>query len=315
LRHPKVHKNKVVYLWLLVAWLLTITNLIHAQQTWTLQQCISHALENNTEVIQGKLNTKISEADKNAARYSMWPDARLGADFNYHFGRSYDKYLNEIVNEPNRNDDYYFRSEWPLFQGGKLYHQKKYYQHLLRANQSALENTKFQLSVEVAMTYFQVLYNQELLAVAYNQDSLMALQVEQTEKRRAVGKITQGDVFDIKAQYAREKYNLARAKANLETAQRDLIYLMGIDSTKASLLKLKDEVGATLPTDSLVSVSYLYKQTSGDMPSIQKARWGTETAKNRVAHSTRKRLLIGCVDEENDEWYSEFQSIPMPIPE
>ena len=31
--------------------------------------------------------------------------------------------------------------------------------------------------------------------------------------------------------------------------------------------------------------------------------WYEFSAKNRVAHSTRKRLLIGCVDEENDVTY------------
>lgn len=34
--------------------------------------------------------------------------------------------------------------------------------------------------------------------------------------------------------------------------------------------------------------------------------WYDFSAKNRVAHSTRKRLLIGCVDEENDVTYWEI---------
>ena len=35
--------------------------------------------------------------------------------------------------------------------------------------------------------------------------------------------------------------------------------------------------------------------------------WYDFSAKNRVAHSTRKRLLIGCVDEENDVTYWEIR--------
>ena len=35
--------------------------------------------------------------------------------------------------------------------------------------------------------------------------------------------------------------------------------------------------------------------------------WHDFSAKNRVAHSTRKRLLIGCVDEENDVTYWEIR--------
>jgi tRNA-intron endonuclease len=35
--------------------------------------------------------------------------------------------------------------------------------------------------------------------------------------------------------------------------------------------------------------------------------WYEFSAKNRVAHSTRKRLLIGCVDEENDVTYWEIR--------
>ena len=37
--------------------------------------------------------------------------------------------------------------------------------------------------------------------------------------------------------------------------------------------------------------------------------WYEFSAKNRVAHSTRKRLLIGCVDEENDVTYWEIRWI------
>ena len=35
--------------------------------------------------------------------------------------------------------------------------------------------------------------------------------------------------------------------------------------------------------------------------------WHDFSAKNRVAHSTRKRLLIGCVDEENDVTHWEIR--------
>ena len=35
--------------------------------------------------------------------------------------------------------------------------------------------------------------------------------------------------------------------------------------------------------------------------------WYEFSAKNRVAHSTRKRLLVGCVDEENDVTYWEIR--------
>jgi tRNA-intron endonuclease len=35
--------------------------------------------------------------------------------------------------------------------------------------------------------------------------------------------------------------------------------------------------------------------------------WYEFSAKNRVAHSTKKRLLVGCVDEENDVTYWEIR--------
>lgn len=35
--------------------------------------------------------------------------------------------------------------------------------------------------------------------------------------------------------------------------------------------------------------------------------WYNFSAKNRVAHSTKKRLLIGCVDDENDVTYWEIK--------
>jgi tRNA-intron endonuclease len=35
--------------------------------------------------------------------------------------------------------------------------------------------------------------------------------------------------------------------------------------------------------------------------------WHDFSAKNRVAHSTKKRLLIGVVDEENDVTYYEIK--------
>jgi tRNA-intron endonuclease, archaea type len=38
-----------------------------------------------------------------------------------------------------------------------------------------------------------------------------------------------------------------------------------------------------------------------------KSTWHEFSAKNRVAHSTKKRLLIGCVDEENDVTFWEVR--------
>ena len=46
-------------------------------------------------------------------------------------------------------------------------------------------------------------------------------------------------------------------------------------------------------------IMYPVKETSG-------FSWYEFSAKNRVAHSTRKRLLVACVDEENDTTYWEI---------
>jgi len=82
--------------------------------------------------------------------------------------------------------------------------------------------------MNIASAYLQVLYNKELYQVALEQVTLSQTQLTRYENMASLGKIPQGQVYEAKAQLAKDKFSATESQSNLQLSLLDLSQLLDL---------------------------------------------------------------------------------------
>ena len=102
--------------------LIICTNSLLAQQQWTLQQCIEHAMKNNLQVRIAVLNNELNEANLKQSKANALPNLNFGANNAYNFGQTIDRFTNQFANTRVQSINVGLQTQWNLFNGLQNYH-------------------------------------------------------------------------------------------------------------------------------------------------------------------------------------------------
>lgn len=203
---------------------------VFAQGSWTLQQCIEHALKNNLNLKQSELNSDINQVNLTQSKASILPTLNAGANHTYNIGRTIDRYTNTFANTTVLSENFYAQTQITLWSGLTQYNNVKKNQYTYLAGKENFEQQKNDLALNVASAFLQVIYNTELLNVAKQQVAISKQQVERTEKLAAAGSVAMSNVYDIKATLANDEYTFTTAQNNYNLSMLSLKQLLYLDS-------------------------------------------------------------------------------------
>jgi outer membrane protein len=201
-----------------------------SQSAWSLQQCIDHALKNNISIKQSDITAQINEVNLTQSKANPLPSLNGGITHTYNIGQTIDRYTNTFANSTVLSQNFYLSSQLTLWSGMTQYNTIKRNQYTYLASKETLEQQKNDLSLNVATSFLQVVYNQELLKVAENQVKISKEQLERTEKQAAAGVVAQSNVYDIKAQLANDEYTYTTSSNNYAISILTLKQLLNLDS-------------------------------------------------------------------------------------
>ena len=196
---------------------------------WTLQECIQYALDHNLSVQQSALQVGQREIDVNTARASRLPGVSAGASQNFSFGRGLTE-DNTYTHANTASTSFSVGADLPLFNGLRIQNNIALSQLNLAAATQDLEKARDDIRVAVAQAYVQILYNQEILAVAERQVEIDSLQVERLEALLEHGKAASAEVAAQKATLSQSRLTAVQAFNNLELARLDMAQLLELPS-------------------------------------------------------------------------------------
>lgn len=200
--------------------------------TWSLKECIEYAKKNNLKIKQIEDNTKWKEIELSSAKSEWLPSLNIGAGHNFDFGRSPTK-EGVIVDRNSANSSLGINTGMPLFTGMRITNTIGAKKLELQAAFAALDRAKEDLSIQVAQFYIQALYFKELLNVAELQINLTSEQLKKTEILYQAGKIAQAQLYDMKAQQAKDEVTLTDAQNNYELAILNLTQALDLNETES----------------------------------------------------------------------------------
>ncbi|MDO9000721.1 MAG: TolC family protein [Bacteroidota bacterium] len=262
-----------------------LTSLVIKSQTgWDLQECISYSLKHNISLKQAALNSEINKNNTNQSKAAALPSLNVGAQHNYNFGQTIDRFTNTFANTQVLSQNFYVSSSVVLWSGLSQY-------NTIQANQynylSSIENVKqlqYDLSINVANAYIAVIFAEELLKISENQTKVTKEQLDRTLKLVNAGSVAKSIEYDIKAQLANEQVNVTTAENNLTISVLNLKQLMNLDSvTNFEIvrpnLNVEDE---QLLTN---SIQYIYETSVKNQPNIKSGEYSILSAEKSLAAS------------------------------
>lgn len=276
--------NRTKLLSLLLLGLLTgiFANKATAQQDnqWTLQECINYALEHNIDVKQQKLQTRISAAELKSSKADLLPNLSAFSNFSYTSGRSVDPFTNEISNTDRKSSDMGFSSDLMLFQGMQRKNTIDRNEYQLKSNMESLELIKDNISMDVARSYMQILFNKELLTAARNQLDITKQQADRTEKLVSAGKLARSDLLEIEAQQAQEKLQVVERRNALNNSILELTQLLELDSVGNFSVAAPD-ITIEEEDQALPAINNVYREALQIMHNIKSAEYDVKAAEKQ----------------------------------
>jgi len=207
---------------------LFISCSLFAQKRWTLRECIAYAIENNIEIKQQSLNVENSEIELNTSRNSRLPNLSAGVNQSLNFGRSPSMATGIYEQNTSAGTGFSLSSSVMVYNGNRIHNEIKNSEINLKAAVEGLNKAKESLSLNVAASYLDVLFKKEILKVCNEQCALTSKQVERTAIMAEEGKVPLSQVFDIKAQLAREETNRTMALNDLAQSILNLTQLLNM---------------------------------------------------------------------------------------
>ncbi|MFW6218842.1 MAG: TolC family protein [Bacteroidota bacterium] len=271
-----------------VAGFLLTISLLNAQEPWTLERCIDYALENNIQIQRQELSTRIYNNEYKQSRYDLLPNLNAQWSHQLSSGRSLNTEDYVWENRELQQGSMGIGSNVTLFNGMQNYNNIQERKFSMMADLALLESVKYDVTLNVATNYLQVLFEKELVEINQNQLELTNQQVEKTEKLVEVGNKARGDLLDIKAQQASEKVTLINAQNNLTISILTLTQLLELDSVGTFDIVVPEDLEVDF-SSTLMSVDDAYRIAVENHPSIITNEYLLRSSEKKLAMARGER--------------------------
>jgi outer membrane protein len=246
---------------------------------WSLDSCLSYALEENIEIRKSDLGTKRNSLYLEQSKAAMMPN--LSASINQNFSWNY-TYVNEsgtsATGQATGSTSYGLNSSMDMFRGLKLKNQVEQSRLYLLSSQYSSETIRESVELNVLNAFLSVLYAREGVVNAENQIEVTGEQLALAEERLHLGIISQSDYLQIKSELASEKQTLVDARNDLEMARISLMQLMEYP-VNSDFRVASPDLEAILEEVESPDAAEIYLEALDIKPQIKQAATNTESAR------------------------------------
>jgi outer membrane protein len=266
---------------------------VQAQQAWSLEDCIQHAMENNIQIKQSVLNTEYNENLLKQSKLGQIPNLNASGNYTFSWGRALDQTTYQFTEDQQINSiSLGLSSSANLFNGLRVRNTILQNELNLMASYQDVEKIKNDISLNIAAAYLSIMFNKELLAVTENQLEITGQQVERTGKMVDAGKLARGNYLELQAQYASEELNLVNAENQLAISLLNLQQILDLPIDTAFDVEIPElEDPAEDPI--LISALDVYRMAETSMPEIKSAELRMESSEKglKIAKGGRSPQL------------------------
>lgn len=244
-----------------------------APKTWTLQECLDYAYENNIQVRQSR-NTHLSGIeDTKQAKAALFPSLTASTTQNY---TNYPS--SEVADNNSYTGTYGITAGMTIFESGKLRTAVKRQKVQNQMDALSVEESVNDIRIAIVQAYMQCLYAADAVRINRSTAEASKAQRDRAEEMLRAGSISRVDFAQLQSQYSSDEYQVVVAGSTLDNYKLQLKQLLELDimeEMNPAVPEVKEEnVLKALPPKNEV-----YETALKVMPQIRRGELGIEAAK------------------------------------
>lgn len=261
-----------------------------AQGSWSLDDCINYAKENNIQIQQAALTALSSAEDIKTDRAAFFPSLTFNSAQNLYWTQTNQGTITtgtgansqvESGTNPTYNGNYNLNLSVTLYDGqnninslrqSKLNHQSDMYN---------AEMTSNNIEMQIIQAYYQILYAHESVLTDEEILKVAERELERTKSKLEVGKGSKLDVAQMESQYQQNYYNLVNARNTEASNILQLKQLLQLDTNAEFVIDYQsfsdDDVLAVSP-----SVEEAQQLALTHLPDLKAAELNVQSAELAV---------------------------------
>ena len=216
---------------------------------WTLEECVTYAVENNLTIEQFELDLENAKIDKSDALGNLLPDLNANTNISGNTGLILDPTTNQLVTGTILSSSANITSSVTLFDGLRNINRLNRAKLNAISNQYRLDDLKDDIRLNVANAYLQVISNKEALKVSEAQLKVTEQDMNRTKELVESGVVPRGDLLEIEATAASQEQQVINNEALVTISRINLAQLLQI--TDYDNFDVADESFEVPPSDIL----------------------------------------------------------------
>lgn len=251
--------------------------LAQESKIYSLEECIDVAIENNLLIKRSRLNLASQEVNLKQTRASQLPNANLGWNFGYNWGRSIDPTTNQFIQQRINSSGFNGNSSVTLFNGLQQYYSVNQGRLNIEGAEADLEDAKNDISLTIATSYLNVLLNKELLANARFQLESSQTQLDRMKILVESGAMPITNQLQLESQLASNEVSVINAQNGVDLAFLSL--------KQGMLLPASEDIDIEAPNINVEgeeqlagSTQEIYDIAADAQPDIKSADLGVDAA-------------------------------------
>ena len=276
---------------------------------WTLRECEDYAVAHNITIQQREVAREKQTYTLSTARNSRLPDLTGSVGQNFNFGRGLTE-DNIYENTNTTSTNFQLNTSIPLFTGFQIPENIKLSRLNLEALTEDLEKAKNDIRMQVAQAYVQILYDEEMSAVAQRQIAIDSMQVARLRAFVENGKASVSELSQQEATLASSRLTATQADNKRLISLLTLTQLLELPTPEGFAI-VSPNVEKVASIDGLMTPDDIYLEAIGFKPEIRSEELrlkGTEHSINIAKAGHYPKLNLNAGLSTNYNTISDFES-------
>ena len=183
-----------------------------------LKECVDYAMEHSYKMMIQRLANDDRRLDERDAYLSFLPSISASIGGQASFGRNIDPETNIYTTTTSFSNSYGVSGGMYVFNGFKIVNNYKIAKTARALGYEETQQLKDEIALAVIQAYYNVLYNEKMLALTQAQLDASQANLELVAKEYELGRKSLADKSDIEAEVAEYSYNLVKQRNALESS-------------------------------------------------------------------------------------------------
>jgi outer membrane protein len=254
-------------------------------KTWTLDECIRYAMDNNITLQKAGLSRQSSEESVLSAKAALLPSLSFSTSHNVGYqpwkeigtATVQNGQVETSTTHTSYNGSYTLGANWTVWDGNRNRNTILENKNLLQQAEQDSIAQSLNIEEQIAQLYIQILYSKE--AIEVNKATLEAAKVNEDRAKQMlnVGNISKAECSQFTAERAQDEYSVVQAESNVRNYKRQLKALLQITDSE-DFDVVSPQATDAMALQPIPSQQVVYETALMNRPELRQAQLAVDNA-------------------------------------